>query len=313
MVLNHNPTILKWSRIMSKSCEDACGCDASSAEGNAGSEASEASGNWISVYTVPKMDCPSEERMIRLALNGFEDIRGLSFDLSDRRLKVVHDGEAEPITAKLATLGLGASLQETAAADPESIKALGGTAISAEQESGTLRWLLGINAVLFVVEMTAGLIAHSTGLIAESLDNFADAAVYGLALYAVGHSVKMQVRAAHLAGVLQLILAVGVLAEVVRRFVFGSEPESLVMIGVAFVALIANTTCLLLISKHREGGAHMKASWIFSANDVVINLGVITAGALVAWTGSNYPDLIIGSIAGIIVLNGARRILALKG
>lgn len=298
---------------MSKSCEDACGCDATSAEGNAGSEASEASGNWISVYTVPKMDCPSEERMIRLALNGFEDIRGLSFDLSDRRLKVVHDGEAEPITAKLATLGLGASLQETAAADPESIKALGGTAISAEQESGTLRWLLGINAVLFVVEMTAGLIAHSTGLIAESLDNFADAAVYGLALYAVGHSVKMQVRAAHLAGVLQLILAVGVLAEVVRRFVFGSEPESLVMMGIAFIALIANTTCLLLISKHREGGAHMKASWIFSANDVVINLGVITAGALVAWTGSNYPDLIIGSIAGVIVLNGARRILALKG
>ena len=298
---------------MSKSCEDACGCDATSAEGNAGSEASEASGNWISVYTVPKMDCPSEERMIRLALNGFEDIRGLSFDLSDRRLKVVHDGEAEPITAKLATLGLGASLQETAAADPESIKALGGTAISAEQESGTLRWLLGINAVLFVAEMTAGLIAHSTGLIAESLDNFADAAVYGLALYAVGHSVKTQVRAAHLAGVLQLILAVGVLAEVVRRFVFGSEPESLVMMGIAFIALIANTTCLLLISKHREGGAHMKASWIFSANDVVINLGVITAGALVAWTGSNYPDLIIGSIAGIIVLNGARRILALKG
>ena len=298
---------------MSKPCEDACGCDASSAEGNAGSEVSEASGNWISVYTVPKMDCPSEERMIRLALNGFEDIRGLSFDLSDRRLKVVHDGEAEPITAKLATLGLGASLQETTAADPESIKALGGTAISAEQESGTLRWLLGINAVLFVVEMTAGLIAHSTGLVAESLDNFADAAVYGLALYAVGHSVKMQVRAAHLAGVLQLILAVGVLAEVVRRFVFGSEPESLVMMGIAFIALIANTTCLLLISKHREGGAHMKASWIFSANDVVINLGVITAGALVAWTGSNYPDLIIGSIAGIIVLNGARRILALKG
>ncbi|WP_375171267.1 cation transporter [Marinobacter sp.] len=298
---------------MSKSCEDACGCDATSVEGNAGSEASEASGNWISVYTVPKMDCPSEERMIRLALNGFEDIRGLSFDLSDRRLKVVHDGEAEPITAKLATLGLGASLQETAAADPESIKAVGGTAISAEQESGTLRWLLGINAVLFAVEMTAGLIAQSTGLIAESLDNFADAAVYGLALYAVGHSVKMQVRAAHLAGVLQLILAVGVLAEVVRRFVFGSEPESLVMMGIAFIALIANTTCLLLISKHREGGAHMKASWIFSANDVVINLGVITAGALVAWTGSNYPDLIIGSIAGVIVLNGARRILALKG
>ncbi|PAU75844.1 sodium:proton antiporter [Halovibrio salipaludis] len=298
---------------MSKTCEDACGCDVMPAETNTGPVASDASGKWVSVYTVPKMDCPSEERMVRLALNGFEDIRGLSFDLSDRRLTVVHEGEADPITAKLATLRLGAALQETVAADSKTIEADELSTTSAAQKSGTLRWLLGINAVLFVVEMTAGLIAHSTGLIAESLDNFADAAVYGLALYAVGHSVKMQVRAAHLAGVLQLILAAGVLVEVVRRFVFGSEPESLVMMGIALVALIANTTCLLLISKHREGGAHMKASWIFSANDVVINLGVITAGALVAWTGSNYPDLIIGSIAGIIVLNGARRILALKG
>ncbi|QFS68960.1 hypothetical protein GBC03_01125 (plasmid) [Citrobacter telavivensis] len=249
--------------------------------------------------------------MTRLA--GWGWLWPLSFDLSNRRLKVVHDGEAEPITAKLATLGLGASLQETVIADPETIKAAESSAVSATQESGTLRVLLGINAIMFVVEMTAGLIAQSTGLIADSLDMFADAAVYGLALYAVGRSAKMQVRAAHLAGVLQLILAIGVLVEVVRRFVFGSEPESLMMMAIAFVALIANTSCLLLISKHREGGAHMKASWIFSANDVVINLGVITAGALVAWTGSNYPDLIIGTIVGGIVLNGARRILALKG
>src|SRR5699024_6524223 len=169
-----------------------------------------------------------------------------------------------------------------------------------------------INALLFLVEITAGLMAQSTGLIAESLDNFADAAVYRLALYAGWHGVKRQVRVAHVAGVVQLVLAVCVLVEVVSCFVLGSEPESLVMMAIAFVALIANTSCLLLIPKHREGGAHMKASWIFSANDVVINLGVITAGALVAWTGSNYPDLIIGTIAGVIVLNGARRILALK-
>ena len=285
---------------MSKSCGGACGGDATSAADTDIQASSEAPGRWVSVYAVPKMDCPSEERMIRLALNGFEDIRALSFDLSNRRLKVVHDGEVESVTSKLKTLGLGASLQETVAANPETIKAAEFSAASAKQESWTMRWLLGINALLFVVEMTAGLIAQSTGL-------------YGLALYAVGHSVKMQVRAAHLAGVLQLILAVGVLVEVVRRFVFGSEPESLVMMAIAFVALIANTSCLLLISKHREGGAHMKASWIFSANDVVINLGGITAGALVAWTGSNYPDLIIGTITGGIVLNGARRILALKG
>ncbi|EPL61480.1 Co/Zn/Cd efflux system protein [Stutzerimonas stutzeri B1SMN1] len=249
--------------------------------------------------------------MIRLALNSLDGIRKLTFDLSDRRLDVMHDGAVEPITTKLAALGLGATLQKTVTADPEMIKAVENSAEST-QESRSLRLLLGINAFMFVVEMTAGLVARSAGLIADSLDMFADAAVYGLALYAVGRSVSLQVRAAHLAGVLQLILALGVLVEVFRRFVFGSEPESLIMMAVAFLALLANMGCLLLISKHREGGAHMKASWIFSANDVVINVGVIVAGALVAWSGSNYPDLIIGTVVGFIVLNGARRILALK-
>ena len=68
----------------------------------------------------------------------------------------------------------------------------------------------------------------------------------------------------------------------------------------------------MLIFKNKEGGAHMKASWIFSANDVIANLGVILAGFLVAWTGSRYPDLVVGLIIGVIVLNGSRRILQLK-
>ncbi|WP_297185224.1 cation transporter [uncultured Porticoccus sp.] len=270
-------------------------------------------GEWISRYVIPKMDCASEEQMIRLALADLDDVRVLSFDLPGRQLEVVHDGDAGPITTKLQNLGLGASLQATRPADSETIQSLHASAASVAQEAGTLWLLLGINGFMFVVEMIAGLIAQSTGLIADSLDMFADAAVYGLALYAVGRSINMQVRAAHVAGILQLILAIGVLAEVARRFLLGSEPESLMMMAVASAALIANVACLVLISKHREGGAHMKASWIFSANDVVINLGVIVAGALVYWTGSHYPDLVIGTVVGLIVLNGARRILALRG
>ena len=265
----------------------------------------------VSSFIVSRMDCPAEERMIRLALSGFSQIRALSFDLPIRRLVVFHEGEIESVTNKLKSLGLGASLQETSAADQKAIDAFGDSTVTKAEESRTLRWLLLINGLLFGIELTAGLIAQSTGLIGESLDNFADAAVYGLALYAVGHSAKMQVSAAHVAGMLQLVLAIGALIEVIRRFFFGSEPEARLMIAIAFVALIANTSCLWLIFKHREGGAHMKASWIFSANDVVINLGVMAAGALVAWTGSSYPDLIIGTIAVGIVVNGARRILAI--
>jgi Co/Zn/Cd efflux system component len=74
----------------------------------------------------------------------------------------------------------------------------------------------------------------------------------------------------------------------------------------------ANVTCMALLAKYRDGGAHMRASWIFSINDVLANLGVIVAGALVAWTGSNLPDLVIGTLIGLLVLNGARRILTLR-
>src|SRR5690625_5145529 len=98
--------MVKWRRIMIKSYSSGYGGDATSAADNDIQASSEAPGRWVSVYAVPKMDCPSEERMIRLALNGFEEIRALSFDLSNRRLKVVHDGEVEPVTSKLKTLGL---------------------------------------------------------------------------------------------------------------------------------------------------------------------------------------------------------------
>jgi Co/Zn/Cd efflux system component len=84
------------------------------------------------------------------------------------------------------------------------------------------------------------------------------------------------------------------------------------MLGIALLALAANLACLALLTRHREGGVHMKASWIFSTNDVLANLGVIIAGVLVAWTGSNYPDLMIGALIALLVANGARRILRLQ-
>ena len=291
-----------------KSCD--CGPDPVTTE-TAAAPSNE--GTWVSSFSVPKMDCPSEERMIRLALNGFPELNSLEFDLSTRQVRAFHDGPVDHIATKLESLGLGATLlgtqpvsQDAASANSASEKE------AASKEAGVLKILLGINAGMFIVEMGTGLIAHSTGLIADSLDMFADAAVYGLALFAVGRAARLQVRAAHLAGLFQIVLALGVLVEGVRRFIYGSEPESLLMMGIGLVALVANAICLLMIYGHREGGAHMKASWIFSANDVLANIGVIAAGALVAWTGSSYPDLVIGAVVGIIVLNGARRILALK-
>jgi Co/Zn/Cd efflux system component len=122
----------------------------------------------------------------------------------------------------------------------------------------------------------------------------------------------LKLRAARLTGWLQVGLALGALGEVLRRLVFGSGPEAPTMMSIALLALAANATCLVLIARNRHYGVHMMAVFICSANDVIANAGVIAAGALVAWTGSNVPDLAIGTVIGAIVLVGGIRILRLR-
>jgi cation diffusion facilitator family transporter len=180
---------------------------------------------------------------------------------------------------------------------------------AATLERRTLWTLLLINATMFVLEAAAGWLGESTGLMADSLDMLADASVYGIALYAVGRSRRLQANAAAASGVLQIALGLGVLLDVARRYLYGSEPVSTIMIGVGALAFIANVTCLMLIAKHREGGVHMRASWIFSTNDVIANVGVIVSGVLVLYLGSRVPDLVIGALVSFLVLRGGVQII----
>ena len=170
--------------------------------------------------------------------------------------------------------------------------------------------LLSINGAMFLIEIIAGVLAESTGLIADSLDMLADAVVYGIAFYAVGKAASTKTNAAFLSGVFQITLAIGVALDIVRRVILGSDPEPVLMILVSLIALAANVACLILLAKHRNGEVHMRASWIFSKNDVIANTGVIVGGALVYFLDSRLPDLIVGTIIVMVVLRGGIMIIA---
>ena len=178
-----------------------------------------------------------------------------------------------------------------------------------DEQRRTLRVVLAINAAMFIVEIVAGLLASSTGLIADSLDMLADASVYAISLYAIGRASKIRSRAATASGVLQIVLGFGVLIEAIRRFIGGGEPIGVAMMAMGIVALIANAVCLRMIAKHKRGDVNFRASYIFSANDVIANIGVIVSGLLVFTLGSQLPDLIIGVVIAAVVVRGGFKIL----
>lgn len=258
------------------------------------------------IFEITKMDCPSEENLIRMKLDGISSIANLDFDIPNRKLTVFHSGQLDQIEKSVLELNLGGRKISTEQTDQTEFKE------NANQKK--LLWsVLGINFAFFLIEMTTGLISKSMGLVADSLDMLADSFVYGISLLAVGGTFTRKKRIAKLAGYFQITLAIIGFVEVLRRF-FGAEkmPDFATMIIVSIFALVANGVCLYLLQKSKsKEEAHMKASMIFTSNDVIINVGVITAGLLVNWLNSNKPDLIIGTIVFALVIQGAIRILKL--
>lgn len=258
-------------------------------------------------FRVLKMDCPSEEQMIRMKLSVIADIRSMEFDIPNRILIVYHDGAPEPIFRQLDDLHFDSSMIDSFAIDDQPV------ASDPSLQQKRLLWqVLAINFFFFILEMMTGLFAGSMGLVADSLDMLADSFVYALALIAAGGTLAIQKRIARAAGYLQIVLAILGFIEVVRRFT-GNDilPAFQVMIVISLLALAGNALCLYLLQKSKSKEAHMRATMIFTSNDVIVNLGVIIAASLVYLTDSALPDLLIGTLVFILVGIGAMKIMKL--
>ncbi len=257
------------------------------------------------VFKILKLDCPAEENLIRLKLSKIKDILRLDFDIENRILTIYHKNNLEIIDKSIAELNLESKILSTEVFSEE--------IYFGESNQRTVLWkVLTINFAFFLIEIIAGLFSNSMGLVADSLDMLADAFVYGISLYAVGGILQRKKNIARIAGYFQITLAVIGFVEVIRRFIgVAILPDFQTMIIVSIFALIANAFCLYLLIKSKSKEAHMRASLIFTSNDVIINLGVIVAGLSVLWLNSSLPDLVIGSIVFILVIFGAMRILKL--
>ena len=177
------------------------------------------------------------------------------------------------------------------------------------RQSSTLKAVLGINAGMFVVELTAGLLAGSVALIADSLDMLGDALVYGFSLYVIARGMRMKAVAAIFKGAIMAAFGLFVLGQAIYKIIVPEVPVFEAIGAVGLLALAANGLCLALLWRHREDDINMKSVWLCSRNDIIANISVLFAAVGVWFTGSGWPDILIGLAIAMLFLRTAFSVL----
>lgn len=181
--------------------------------------------------------------------------------------------------------------------------------MNADRQKRTLLIVFALNLLLFITLGTAGLVADSSALIANAVDNLSDTIVYAISVLAVGGSGKLKRSAARLSGIMLVIFAIGVLFDALRRPFFGPEPAGVTMMAMATFAAVVNLICLRLLKPLKTDDVNLRAAQTFSVNDFFSNGGILIAGALVMWTGSWIPDVVVGLVVAAVAVFGGLEIL----
>jgi len=186
-----------------------------------------------------------------------------------------------------------------------------GTAVALrESQRGTLYAVLAINAVMFLVIVIAAQFAKSTALFADGLDNLGDALTYGLSLIAVSSGASAKARVALFKGVLILVAAGIVSAQIAYKLAYPSTPIFELMGTFSVLGLAANSLCLLLLWRHRHEDINMSSVWECSRNDIASNLSVFLAAGAVWLTGSGWPDVLVAIALVTLLLRSSARVIS---
>jgi cation diffusion facilitator family transporter len=177
------------------------------------------------------------------------------------------------------------------------------------RQSSTLKIVLALNLVMFVVELTAGLLARSTALLADSLDMLGDAMVYGFSLYVVARSARWKAGAALFKGLIMLAFGLFVVAEATFKMTQPAIPQAETMGLIGLLALAVNTLCFYLLWQHRADDINMRSVWLCSRNDLFANSAVLIAALAVFWSASRWPDIVVGLAIAALFLHSAWLVL----
>ena len=171
-------------------------------------------------------------------------------------------------------------------------------------------WIvIALNAVMFIVEITAGQLAKSQALQADALDFLGDSVTYAISLAVIGTSIKVRTNAALFKGVSLFIMGLWVLAVTLYRVFYAETPEAEIMGSIGFLALMTNLASVLILVSYKDGDANVRSVWLCSRNDAIGNVAVMVAALSVWGTASRWPDLVVAAIMSGLFISSATQIV----
>jgi Co/Zn/Cd efflux system component len=167
-------------------------------------------------------------------------------------------------------------------------------------------WIaLIVNAVMFAIEVVAGVAAQSVSLQADALDFFGDAANYGLSLAVLSMGLMWRARAALVKGVTMGLFGFWVIGVAIFNVLGNKLPDAPTMGVIGFLALAANAGVAVMLYRYREGDANMRSVWLCTRNDAIGNVAVMVAALGVFGTGTLWPDVAVAAVMAALALSAS--------
>lgn len=263
-------------------------------------------------YQVTGMDCSSCAAKIEGAARKVEGVSDVKVSIVSQIMTLEVDNPAARLPVlEGAVTGLGYQLDRIGApkADADDDDEIPDLSHVTPAYKRALWIVVLLNVGYGVIEIVGSFLAGSQALQADSLDFLGDGLISFLGLIAVGWGLAARAKAALLQGMFLGLLGLGVLASTIYRVFIDHQPESLLMGGFALVAFVVNVLAAVVLIPHRKGDANMRAVWLFSRNDAIGNLAVVAAAAVVWWTGTQWPDLVVAFAIAALFLQSAWAII----
>jgi cobalt-zinc-cadmium efflux system protein len=190
-------------------------------------------------------------------------------------------------------------------------------------EQAVSRLLVSLFLILafVVLEAVAGLFANSLALLTDAAHNFTDAIALGISGYAIHLTTQpsnsRNTYGYHRAGILAALLnstmlvliSLGIFYEAYRRFINPPQVNSIVLIGVGFLAFVVNLISALLLQRGSKNDLNLRSAFVHMIGDVAATVGAVIAGILIYFTRANWLDPFISILIGFLILYSAWGIL----